>query len=493
MLVSYFIKHQWKRATRSSIWQKSLALNLLLGFFALILFAEALIISILVAHKWHEITDADPPLADFYKVIAWYFAGMFLLRFFMQQLPVLEVRPYQHLPVKKRSLIHFILGNGLLNLFNLFSLVFFIPFSIAQVSFYHGAWLAFAWLLAMLALDFSLNYFVIYLKKQMVSNLKVVTLLLAFVGLLALTDYLKWFSFSETFASLISGMMENPILLAVPFILLILVYKLNFRFLRSRLYLEEIASGKGDGAGAGQIGYLKRFGMTGEVIGIDIKLYLRNKRTKSMLYLSPLFLGYGLFFYPSGQYSHDDGFMIFVGIFMTGIMMLNYLQYAFAYEGSYFDLLLTSRINFKEYIRSKMLFATLITIVCYILTLPYGFFGIDLLWVNTACFLFNIGILLPTALYFATYNKKSLVLTRGSAFNYQGVGATHWLIMLPAFIVPLIIYLPFKWFGNAEAGLIVLGGLGLVGLAFRKFFTQIIHQNLQARKYIMSAGFREKN
>jgi len=57
MLFRFFIQHQWKRATRSTIWQKSLALNLLLGFFAFILFAEAMIISILVANKWHEITD----------------------------------------------------------------------------------------------------------------------------------------------------------------------------------------------------------------------------------------------------------------------------------------------------------------------------------------------------------------------------------------------------------------------------------------------------
>ena len=493
MLFRFFLQHQWKRATRSTIWQKSLALNLLLGFFAFILFAEAMVISILVASKWHEITDVDPPLGEFYKVIAYYFAAMFMMRFFLQQLPVLEVRSYQHLPIRKRSLLHFILGNGLVNLFNLLSLIFFIPFAVAQVSYYHGNWLALGWLLAMLSLDFSLNYFIIYLKKQLVSNLKIVSLLLAGVALIALADYKGWFSFSGIFATAISAMMESPLLLIAPFVILVLVYRLNFSFLKSRLYLEEISRGKGESAESGQIGYLKRFGMIGEVIGIDIKLYLRNKRTKSILYMSPLFLGYGLFFYPSGQYSHDDGFMIFVGIFITGMMMLNYLQYAFAYEGSYFDLLLTSRINFKEYIRAKLIFATLITIVCYVITLPYGFFGADLLLVNTACFLFNLGILLPTALYFATYNKKSLVLTRGSAFNYQGIGASHWLIMLPAFIVPLLIYLPFKWFGSAQMGLLVLGGLGVAGLAFRKFFAQAIHNNLQERKYIMSAGFREKN
>lgn len=493
MLIRYFLNHQWKKTVRSSIWQKSLALNIMMGFFAFILFAEALVISIVIANKWHEIAKNDYPLPEFYKVVAYYFAGMFMFRFFMQSLPVLEVRPYQHLPVKKSMLIHYVLGNGILNLFNLLALVFFIPFTIAQVSYYHGAMIALGWLVAMLSTELTLNFLVIYMKKQLVSNLKVVSLMLAIIAAIGLGDYFGWYSFSKLVAGLIDGMVQHPPLLIVPVVLLVFAYTLNYRFLKARLYMEEISGKKAeDYSQPGQVGYLKKFGLIGEIIGVDIKLYLRNKRTKSILYMSPLFLGYGLFFYPNPQYSQDGGFMIFVGIFISGMMMLNYLQYAFAYEGNYFDLLITSGINFKEYIRAKMFFATVITVVCFIITLPYGWFGLNILFINTACFLFNLGILLPVALYFATYNKKSLVLSRGSAFNYQGVGASHWLIMLPAFIVPLFIYLPFYWFGNPEVGLIVLGSVGLIGLAFRKYFTQIIHNNLLERKYIMSQGFREK-
>ncbi len=54
-----------------------------------------------------------------------------------------------------------------------------------------------------------------------------------------------------------------------------------------------------------------------------------------------MFLLYGLFFYPNPVYKDMSGFLIFVGIFMSGGMMLNYANYAFAYESSYFDALAT--------------------------------------------------------------------------------------------------------------------------------------------------------
>jgi hypothetical protein len=187
-------------------------------------------------------------------------------------------------------------------------------------------------------------------------------------------------------------MIKSQVLFVLPIVLAAFVYWINFRFLSRNLYIENLSSyTKKTDNQIGNVGYLKNFGVIGEIIGVDIKLYLRNKRTKSMLYLSPLFLAYGLMFYPQDQYERDGGMMIFVGIFMTGILMVNYLQYAFAYEGSYFDMLLTSGINFKEYIRAKFITASILVSVSFILTLPYFLFGIEIFFINTACFLFNFG------------------------------------------------------------------------------------------------------
>ncbi|HOI32541.1 MAG: DUF5687 family protein [Bacteroidales bacterium] len=493
MLAFQFIIHQMKQARRSSIWQKSLVLNILLIFVAFILLAEAIGLSLLLAFSWHEIVKESEVLTSFYQLAAWYFVGSFVIRFFMQQLPALEIRHYQNLPIKKSTLIHFLLIKGKFNFFSLISLILFTPFAFKQVGYYEGTTAAWIWLAGMLFFDLTINYLVIWLKKLMVTNLKTVSLTLGLIGLLALGEYLGWYSYSDLFATMIDALMQNKILWFIPLFTFLLAYGINYRFLKQRLYLEEISKAKTDTAFGSRFGYLQRYGIIGEVMLLDIKLFLRNKRTKSILFLTPVFLAYGLIFYPNETYSRDGGFMIFIGIFISGFLMLSYLQYAFAYEGNYWDFLISSRIPMRQYIRAKFFVATVVVIVAWFLTLPYLYFGKSILMINTATALFNLGILIPMALFFATYNKKAMMLSKGSAFNYQGTSTVHWLVMLPAFVLPIVIYMPFKWFGQPETGILVLGGFGLLALAFRPAFVKLIQRNLSVRKYIMAEGFREKN
>jgi hypothetical protein len=493
MLAFQFINHQMKQARRSSIWQKSLVLNMLLIFVAFILLAEAIGLSLLLAFNWHEITKESEVLTSFYQLAAWYFAGSFVIRFFMQQLPAIEIRHYQTLAIKKNTLIHFLLIKGKFNFFTLISLILFTPFAFKQVGYYEGTAAAWIWLGGMFFSDLTINYLVIWLKKLMVTNLKTVSLVLGLIGLLAFGEYLGWYSYSDFFAAMIDTMVQNKILWFIPLFTYLLVYAINFRFLKQRFYLEEISKAGSDHAFGSSFGYLQRFGIIGEVILLDIKLFLRNKRTKSILFLTLIFMAYGLLFYPNEAYTSDEGFMIFIGIVISGFLMISYLQYAFAYEGSYWDFLISSRIPMRQYIRAKLYLATAVVIVAWFLTLPYLYFGKNVLIINTATALFNLGALIPMVLFFATYNKKAMMLSKGSAFNYQGTSTVQWLVMLPVFVLPLLIYMPFKWFGQAETGIFVLGGFGLLTWALRPAFVKLIEHNLMDRKYQMAEGFREKN
>ena len=493
MLISSFLSHQYKKARRSSVWQKNKALNILIIFVAFILLAEAIGLSILLAHSWHEIVPEAEVLSSFFKISVFYFLGSFALRFFMQQLPTMEIVHYQLLPIKKSTLIHFILVKGKVNFFTLLSLVFFTPFAFMQVGYYEGTTTAWLWLIGMMLIDLNVNYFVFYLKKQLVNNLKTVTAILVLLGLLVTGDVLKWYSFSDLFAEAIATAIRQPLFWLVPFALLIIAYLLNYHFLYKRLYLEEVGTKKSEQLNENRFGYLQRFGLIGEIMLLDIKLYIRNKRTKSMLYLTPLFWAYGLLFYPGDQYASDSGFMIFIGIFITGYLTITYLQSAFAYEGSYYDYLLSSGINFEQYIKAKLTLGSIVIVVSYIVTLPYLYFGWHILFINTAMAIFNLGFVTPMMLFFATYNKKAIQLGRGNAFNFQGMSMVHWLTMLPLFVLPTAIYLPFKWFGHPDYGLMVLAAIGLITLAFRSFLIKLIGRNLLEKKYIMATGFREKN
>ncbi|PKP51134.1 MAG: hypothetical protein CVT92_13460 [Bacteroidetes bacterium HGW-Bacteroidetes-1] len=494
MIINYFLSHQWKKSKRSSIWQKNLVVNIIMGFFFILLFAEIVIASFYISYEWHEIVKTGDPITAFHQVIAWYFAGMFALRFFLQSLPVMEIRPYQHLPIKKNSLIHFILARGGFNLFTLAGIFFLIPFSIFQINYYYDGYVAFLWFLGIFSLDLSLNYLIFFIKKKMVANLKTVTYIVLIIGILAAGDYFGWYSYSEFFAKILDAIPLNPVLFTIPIILLTGVYFLNYRFLKSAMYVEDLVPERsGNLLNSGRLNYLQKFGQVGELITLDIRLNLRNKRTRSMLYMAPLFLGYGLFFYPSDEYTKDGGFMIFVGMFISGVIMINYLQYAFAYEGGFFDYLLSKNVNFTDYVRAKLQLASVIVVTSFIISIPYIYFGTEVFFINLACFLFNLGIVAPMILYFASFNKKTMVLSKGTAFNYQGIGATHFFILIPVFIIPLLIYMPFKWAGNPELGLITLGGISLIALAFKKYFILMIVNNLKQRKYIMAEGFRDRS
>jgi hypothetical protein len=283
----------------------------------------------------------------------------------------------------------------------------------------------------------------------------------------------------------------NPLYLYIPPALMLLAYLLQFRFLLAKMYPEEIIRRKSyDTSDIPRIKYLESLGLTGDLIQLEMKLWWRHKRTKSMLYMLPLFIFYGFFFYPQKEYVETYPMLIFVGIFMSGGLMMNYLNYAFGYESNYFDGILTRKIDMSRYITAKFTIGLLICTFCFIITVPYVFFGMHILLINTVTFLFNIGFLSFLLLFMATYNKSRMDLSKSASFNYQGVSAMNWLVILPAFLLPVLIYVPFNLFGMKNIGLAVIGLIGLAGLIFRKYWIKQITDSFFHRKYTMAEGFR---
>jgi xanthosine utilization system XapX-like protein len=83
-------------------------------------------------------------------------------------------------------------------------------------------------------------------------------------------------------------------------------------------------------------------------------------------------------------------------------------------------------------------------------------------------------------------------LSRGAAFNYQGVGASQFLVMLPLLLLPVLIYAFFSLFMDRIPAASILGLLGLIGLLFHKTLMQQVVKRFERRKYKIAEGFREK-
>ncbi len=488
-----FIKLQWKTAIRAPMWQKNLVLNLVIGFFLLLTIAYLLMLGLFLDKIFEEAFPERNPFDLFNSVLLYYFLIDLLLRFLVQGLPRITVESYLHLPIRKNRIIHFMEGRTVLDVFNLIPLTVLIPVTFTIVRPEVGSVSAFAWLLVMLMMIMANNFFATWLKRMLGAKPLltggIALLILALFGL----DKLGSISLSQFSARLFGFITLHKIFIFFPLIWMITAYAIHYRFLYAHLFPDEIQKKKyiEYEAGSGNK-YLRSLGLLGSIISLELKLYWRNKRTRTIIYMLPVFILYGLMFYPQAQ-NHSYSFLMFIGIFMTGGMMLNYCNYAFGYESGYFDALLTKNIDFYQYIRVKYIFAVIIATVCYILTIPYLFYGFDILLVNTAMYLYNIGVLSFVLLFFATYNNKRMDLTRGGSFNYQGMSASNWLAILPAFLLPILVYIPFKALGYPVSGIAFIALLGIIGLFLSKTFIRLITANFFKRKYTMAAAFRQRS
>jgi hypothetical protein len=492
MSFKWFIIHQWKEFWRSSIWQRNVALNIFIGFLLFLLILDLLILGLFLTEILQKALPDQSPVYSLGSGLVYYFFADMLIRYLMQALPTFSVESYLHLPIKKSSIAHFVIGKSFLHILNYLPLLILIPFTLRAVIPENNALAGLAWLASAFFLILNNNLLATYLKRQLVSKPAIPGIFsLVLIGL-AVLDYLGYISLSHYSALAFGLILKHPVLTLVPFGLMLMMYLINFFYLKAKMYPDEIIKAKTyQGGDMRSIKYLESLGLTGDLMALEIKLWLRHKRTKTMLYLLPIFLLYGLFFYPNPQYKDQDVFFVFVGVFISGGLMMNYLNYAFGYESNYFDGILTRKIDMERYIGAKYTLGVSITILCYVLTIPYVFFGWYILLINTVCFIFNIGVLSIVLLYLATFNKKRMDLSKGATFNYQGMGAMNWLVLIPAFLFPVIIYFIFGKIFNYYIGLAVLAGMGLIGLAFRKVFINMIFLNFQKRKYIMSDGFRE--
>ncbi|MDT8393336.1 MAG: DUF5687 family protein [Bacteroidales bacterium] len=493
MVLRWFISHQFKQLRRSPFWQKSLAINIVLSFLVGLVLLELLGLGIMLPVILTEIYPDENLVALFNSALLYYFAIDLILRYLMQYLPVISAQPYFHLPIRKSVIVHYMLAKSIFFIMNYLPLLVFIPWALNAVAVEYTTPQALRWLLGLIFLVFANNFIVIFVKRQIFTRPWIVLIfVIALIGFIVL-DYLNVYSISAISTSLFHYLITIPWTNLVPLALLIFVYAVNFSFLRARMYIEEMSMKKHTRTDSHTgIKYLKSLGRIGEMVAFELKLYWRNKRSKSLFYMVPVFLLYGFFFYPNDVYMELGGMMVFVGIFVTGGVGMSFGNYFLGWESSFFDTILANNIDFEKYFRAKYMILLGMAVISYVVTLPYAIFGWEILYVNTMCFLMNIGVNAYVILLFCTNNKKRMDLSRGATFNYQGVGASQFLIMLPLLLLPVLLYALFSIFLDFIPAVSILGMVGLIGILFHRVWMHKVITRFLRRKYIIAEGFREK-
>ncbi len=490
---SELFRHQFKKIFRSTFFRQGWGIKILLLLVALYFLGSFG----LLGYFMKEILGDTFPEADkltpiFSKGVLYYFLADLAMRFFLQDLNVLSVQHYLTTPLSKKRVVHFLLQSSVFSFFNLLPLLFIVPWALRVVPMEYGALQAGLWFVGFIMLILSNHYLAIYLKR-VVAVKPVITIGFGLiVAGLFIANSMDLIDLGPLSAMIYSPLAETLIGAPLALALLVLMYQLNFRFLLSMTHLDRWRS-KAKEASSLRFSFLEDKGFMGMMIANELKLILRNKRTKVVVYTAAFMALYGLFFYTQEEFANRDGMLLFVSIFMTGVFMINYGQFLVSWESSYFDGILTRAYSMEDYYRSKYYLMVFGVVLMFVLTIPYVYFGIDALYRNLAAALYNIGINTAVLIFASTYNKKPIDLSRGSAFNYQGTGAAQFVIVLPLIGLPMLVYMGFAVFDAEYYGLIALGALGIIGLIFQNYFIKQTVLNFKEKKYINAAGYRQKD
>lgn len=492
-MIKQFINFEWKQFFRSSYWQKSIGLNILMAFLALYFMLTFLALGIsLFPILDEQFPDSDPLILLNGFLFYWFLADL-LMRFFLQKLPVMNIKPLLVLPIKRSSILHYVLGKSAVSFFNFLPLFAVIPFGIMLILEEYGTTTAVVWMVTMVIFTLIINFLNIIIESRSAeTELSFLPIVLIASGLFAL-NYFEVVSFSTLLANGINAIDANPILILIPLAILGVVYYLNYAFLMKKLYVDGSLKAKTQTASTSDLAWTRRFGTIAPFLQLDLKLLWRNKRPRSSVFILIIGLLYGLFFYPNPVYQGLEWLFVFVGIFVTGIFIINFGQFIPAWDSSYYKLLMSQNIKYKEYLNSKYTLMVMSSIIMFVLSIPYVYFGWKILLVHFAAMVYNVGINTYIILLAGSFNRKKIDLTQRAAFNYQGTGAVQWLVGFPLLFVPVgLFFAPYKFIGF-EAGVAFLIILGATGIVFHQKIMRFIVTKYLNSKYKMISAFEQDN
>ncbi len=127
-------KHQWKETVRSTIFQKNLVVNIIMGLFALYFLVIFTTLGVFTNKIIAEIYPDSDPIEVFRGFLILGFLYDLVVRFFFQELPTMTIAPYLHLPMKRSKLVNNMLIRSVFSFFNFMPLFLFVPYGLITLA-----------------------------------------------------------------------------------------------------------------------------------------------------------------------------------------------------------------------------------------------------------------------------------------------------------------------------------------------------------------------
>lgn len=445
----------------------------------------------LILKNLFEVQDVPSFLNE---AVFFYLMAEFLTRYLIQKKPLFDLNSYLHLPIKRSGIIHYLLVRSLFSPFSLLVLILFLPVTISDIHPVYGTFYSSLWLATLFFASIAIHNLVLWLKEMNDERLAGTVLVFGITVSPFVLLYLDIINLGEITAPFFNLSFSGPIPLIVSILSCMAFYVLIHRRYIGNAYLDRVTKQSFALMGGGGRDLFDRFGVAGTYADMELKLILRHKKSRGFLLLSFIAILYGFFMYntdPDTSMMENSAIYLFVGILMVSIFFINYGQFFLSWNSSSFDFFIVKKHGLEALFRGKLLLLIVISFFLYLLTLPYVYFGWQILIFHTVALLYTVGIGIHIVTRLSLWQPKPMDINRGAMFNYEGIGFAQFLMGIPFFIVPYVIYVPVSFLFDSYTALAAVGLFGLMGIVFYDNIVSYNVRQLKARRHKISSTFRQ--
>ncbi|MDR4987433.1 MAG: DUF5687 family protein [Bacteroidales bacterium] len=490
------LHHIWLGFRRSHHFERSLGTKTFLAFLGIITMFYMLGLGMMLP-GWLRIIFPDLAVMDaFLSLLLLIYAADFVIRFFTQKVPMQQVQPYLHLPVKRQVLIRIILARSWLNIYNFYLFALLLPFFFRTLLI-TGQPQAFWLLLAGCFLLGSINHTLIMLIKTR-SNNSLTFKALLILPVLVLAAAMLLYRDSVFVVSLYVGsnfMQGNPWFFLTAAVIIGMFQSLTAQELGRSMYRFHTHSGTSKTATKSRIEtFFQSIPAYGNYWLLEWRLLNRNKRTAKGFRQWPLSIVFVIFFVLYAKEDLLQTYMFFFLMFAGGYGFFH-LQFVYSWESRFFDYIAATKIDLYAMIRSKYYFYLTLAVLQTIIITPFLYFIRPELILPLVAFMFYVtgpvfAILFRAGIGYSTRidpDKKAY-------FNMEGTSGTQFVFILLVMLsyIPLMVVayaLPLRF---ETAISLIIGVTGLAGIATHTVWLRGAVKKFNKKKYGQLAKYREK-
>ncbi|MFP3592247.1 DUF5687 family protein [Chryseobacterium sp. SIMBA_038] len=436
-----------------------------------------------------EKMNADPlKVVSKFMIIVW--VVDLIVKYMWQEMSTQNIKPFLTLNISKKTLVNYMLIKTFLSVFSWINSLFFITFSIIALFNGYGFVEVLSWFIGV-SLLFYLNNFINILFNNKETIAIVIGSIFLGLGLLTYYNIIPLLSYSETF---FYGFYTKPYLILIPIVLFSGLWWICFKHVYQEFYLDQGLEAKKMIGRTENIAFLNKYGVLGTFINNDIKLLRRNKVAKGIILGSFLFIFYGMLMFSSSVYK-TPYMMMLMGLFVTGGFQFLFGQRVPAFDSSYYPLMMTLNVPYKEYLKAKWWLMNIVTGVSMIIAIFYAYWGWEIYITFFAAGLYNIGVNSQFTLWSGAFNKTQIDLNsrekrigQKNSFNMKAL-----LLLIPKMLLPMAVFGASKYFFGMTAGVVSIAILGLIGFLLREKIFDTIVRHYKKEKYSTLDAFKNKD